>query len=65
MYFIQQIDANTASRHPLHPYTDWKTLSYFPTEVEKCLVENNNFATMLVYWLRRPTNNHNIRGFWS
>ena len=41
-----------------------KYSSYLPTEVEICRLENNNFATKAVYWLRSTTNNHNIRGFW-
>ena len=42
-----------------------KYSSYLPTEVEMCRVENNNFGTKAVFWLRRPTNSTNIRGFWS
>jgi len=58
-------DANTAFRHPLHPYTAWKTLNYLSTEAENFPLENNNFVIMAIYSLRRPTNNTNIREFWS
>jgi len=58
-------DANTVFRHPLHPYTAWETLNYLPTEVENCPLENNNFVIMAIYSLRLPTNNTNIREFWS
>jgi hypothetical protein len=58
-------DANTAFRHPLHPYPAWKTLNYLPTEVKNFPLDNNNFVIMAIYSLRRPTNNTNIRGFWS
>jgi hypothetical protein len=32
-------DANTAFRHPLHPYIAWKTLNYLPKKLKIALLK--------------------------